>query len=79
MYPGVSQVRLGICQECYGRTKEGEKTGEVFRDPILYSWFVMVVQGGWGQRKDKKGMKKQMMKMMSMAHCDVSIDESEER
>lgn len=51
----------------------------MFRDPILYSWFVMVVQGGWGQRKDKKGMKKQMMKMMSMAHCDVSIDESEER
>ena len=51
----------------------------MFRDPILYSCFVMVVQGGWGQRKDKKGMKKQMMKMMSMAHCDVSIDESEER
>lgn len=36
-------------------------------------------QGGWGQRKDNMGLKKRMMKMMSMAHCDVSIEEGSER
>jgi len=36
-------------------------------------------QSGWGQRKEKVGMKEEMMKLIAMAHCDVAIDEGDAR